>query len=117
MIRGARENNLRDIDVTIPLGVFTCITGVCGSGKSSLIHEILYKKLYAVLHDHRVLPGKHRALEGVEYVSDIIHIDQSPIGRTPRSNPATYIGFYDNIRSLFAADGRGPGTRLYRLAL
>ena len=102
VIRGARENNLRDIDVTLPLGLFICITGVSGSGKSSLIHEILYKKLYSVLHDHRVLPGKHRAMEGVEYVSDIIHIDQSPIGRSPRSNPATYIGFYDNIRSLFA---------------
>jgi excinuclease ABC subunit A len=102
VIRGARENNLCDIDVTIPLGVFTCITGVSGSGKSSLIHEILYKKLYSLFHDHRVLPGKHRALEGTEYVSDIIHIDQSPIGRTPRSNPATYIGFYDNIRNLFA---------------
>ncbi len=115
VIRGARENNLHDIDVTIPLGVFTCITGVSGSGKSSLIHEILYKKLYSVLHDSRVLPGKHRALEGVEYVSDIIHIDQSPIGRTPRSNPATYIGFYDNIRNLFAATDESQ-ARGYRAA-
>jgi excinuclease ABC subunit A len=82
--------------------VFTCITGVSGSGKSSLIHSILYKKLQQVLHDSRILPGKHRALEGVELISDIIHIDQSPIGRTPRSNPATYTGFYDNIRLLFA---------------
>lgn len=103
VVRGAYENNLRDIDVTIPLGLFTCITGVSGSGKSSLVHEILYKKLFAVLHDSRVLPGKHRALEGVEYISDVVHIDQSPIGRSPRSNPATYIGFYDNIRYLFAA--------------
>jgi excinuclease ABC subunit A len=101
-IRGARENNLRDIDVTIPLGTFTCITGVSGSGKSSLIHEILYKKLYAIFHDSRVLPGAHRGIEGVEHISDIVHIDQSPIGRSPRSNPATYIGVYDGIRRLFA---------------
>jgi excinuclease ABC subunit A len=118
VIRGARENNLRDIDVTIPLGVFTCITGVSGSGKSSLIHEILYKKLYAVFHDHRVLPGKHRALEGVECVSDVIHIDQSPIGRTPRSNPATYIGVYDAIRRLFAgtADAQARGYTVSRFS-
>jgi excinuclease ABC subunit A len=108
VIRGAQENNLRDIDVTLPLGVFTCITGVSGSGKSSLIHEILYKKLYALFHDSRVLPGKHRAIEGVDYLSDIIHIDQSAIGRTPRSNPATYIGVYDSIRRLFAET---PGAR------
>ncbi|MGD9100452.1 MAG: excinuclease ABC subunit UvrA, partial [Anaerolineae bacterium] len=101
-ICGARENNLRDIDVTIPLGVFTCVTGVSGSGKSSLIHEILYKKLYSVFHDSRVLPGAHRDVEGLEHVSDIIHIDQSPIGRTPRSNPATYVGVYDSVRRLFA---------------
>jgi len=103
VIRGARENNLRDLDVTFPLGLFICVTGVSGSGKSSLIHEILYKKLYATLHDHRILPGKHRALEGTETITDIIDIDQSPIGRTPRSNPATYIGVYDAIRKLFAA--------------
>jgi len=102
VIRGARENNLRDLDVTIPLGVFTCVTGVSGSGKSSLIHEILYKALYATLHDSRVLPGDHRAVEGIDYVSDVINIDQSPIGRTPRSNPATYIGVYTAIRRLFA---------------
>jgi excinuclease ABC subunit A len=99
---GAQENNLKNIDVTIPLGLMTCITGVSGSGKSSLIHEILYKKLYSVFYDSRVLPGKHRAIEGVEYLSDLVHIDQSPIGRTPRSNPATYIGIYDSVRRLFA---------------
>ncbi len=86
----------------IPLGVFLCITGVSGSGKSTLINDILYKKLVSVLHDSRVLSGKHDALDGVENVSDVIAIDQTPIGRTPRSNPATYIGFYDDIRSLFA---------------
>jgi len=102
IIRGAHENNLRDIDVTIPLGLFICITGVSGSGKSSLIHEILYKRLYAIFHDSRVLPGKHRAIEGIEQVSDVILIDQSPIGRSPRSNPVTYIGVYDRIRRLFA---------------
>jgi excinuclease ABC subunit A len=118
VVRGARENNLRDIDVTFPLGLFTCITGVSGSGKSSLIHEILYKKLYQVLHDGRTLTGKHRAVEGIEYVSDVIHIDQSPIGRSPRSNPATYIGFYDNIRNLFAQtpEARERGYRAGRFS-
>jgi excinuclease ABC subunit A len=103
VIRGAQENNLRDIDVTIPLNVFVCITGVSGSGKSSLVHEILYKKLHALFHDSRTLSGRHRAIEGVEALSDIIHIDQSPIGRSPRSSPATYVGVYDAIRKLFAA--------------
>jgi excinuclease ABC subunit A len=102
IIRGARQNNLCDIDVTIPLGVFTCVTGVSGSGKSSLIHDILYKKLFSIFHDSRVLPGNHRTIEGIEHISDVIHIDQSPIGRSPRSNPATYIGVYDAIRRLFA---------------
>ncbi|MBN1580754.1 MAG: excinuclease ABC subunit UvrA [Anaerolineae bacterium] len=102
VVRGAQQNNLRGIDVTIPLGVFTCVTGVSGSGKSSLVHEILYKKLYSIFHDSRVLPGRHEAIEGIEYISDVIHIDQSPIGRSPRSNPATYIGIYDAIRRLFA---------------
>ena len=102
LIREAAENNLRQIDVELPLGIFTCITGVSGSGKSSLIHEILYKKLYAIFHDSRVLVGKHAAIEGVEHLSDIIHIDQTAIGRTPRSNPATYIGVYDAVRKLFA---------------
>ncbi len=103
IIRGARENNLRDINVEIPLGLFICITGASGSGKSTLINEILYKKLYSIFHDSRVLSGSHDNLEGYEYISDVINIDQSPIGRSPRSNPATYIGFYDNIRKLFAS--------------
>ncbi|MFL7808260.1 MAG: excinuclease ABC subunit UvrA, partial [Anaerolineae bacterium] len=102
VVRGAQENNLRDIDVTFPLGVLTCITGVSGAGKSSLIHEILYKGLHAVFHDNRTLPGKHRRIEGIEHVSDVIHIDQAPIGRSPRSTPVTYIGVYDRIRRLFA---------------
>ncbi len=102
-ITGARENNLRNIDVDIPLGVFICITGASGSGKSTLVNEILYKKLYALYHDSRTLYGTHDELEGHEHISDVISIDQSPIGRSPRSNPATYIGFYDNIRKLFAS--------------
>ncbi|MGH2351528.1 MAG: excinuclease ABC subunit UvrA, partial [Chloroflexota bacterium] len=103
LIRGARENNLKDIDVTIPLGLFVCVTGVSGSGKSTLINEILYKKLYSVFHDSRVLPGAHAAVDGIEHLRDVINIDQSPIGRMPTSNPATYIGVYDAIRHLFAA--------------
>ncbi len=101
-ITGARENNLKNIDVEIPLGVFTCLTGASGSGKSTLIHEILFKKLYNIYHDSRVMSGEHDDLTGHEHLGDIINIDQSPIGRSPRSNPATYIGFYDNIRKLFA---------------
>src|SRR5262245_34435894 len=100
--RGARQNNLKNIDVAIPLGQFVCVTGASGSGKSSLIHEIVHKKLVSLLHDSRVLAGDHDALEGAEYVSDVIDIDQSPIGRSSRSNPATYIGVYDAIRTLFA---------------
>lgn len=102
VIQGARENNLKNLDVVIPLGQFVCVTGASGSGKSSLVHEILFKKLYNVLHDSRVLSGDHDALLGHEWVDDVINIDQSAIGRSPRSNPATYIGFYDNIRKLFA---------------
>ncbi len=101
-IVGARENNLKNLNVEIPLGLFVCVTGASGSGKSSLINEILYKQLYSVFHDNRVLPGRHDRIEGLEQLTDVINIDQSPIGRTPRSNPATYIGFYDDIRRLFA---------------
>ena len=100
---GARHNNLNNIDVKIPLGQLVCVTGASGSGKSSLVHEIIYKRLYSILHDSRVLAGEHDEFLGHEHVDDVISIDQSPIGRSPRSNPATYIGFYDNIRNLFAA--------------
>ena len=102
-ITGARENNLRSIDVDIPIGMFICITGASGSGKSTLINEILYKRLHAIYHDSRTLYGAHDELQGHEHVNDVISIDQSPIGRSARSNPATYIKFYDNIRKLFAS--------------
>lgn len=102
LIRGARENNLKDLNVAIPLGQLVCVTGASGSGKSSLVHEILFKKLYNLLHDSRVLSGDHDELIGHDMIDDVINVDQSPIGRSPRSNPATYIGFYDNIRNLFA---------------
>ena len=101
-VKGARENNLADIDVKIPLGVLTCITGVSGSGKSSLINEILYKKLACVLNHARIKPGAHKKILGLNQLDKIIDIDQSPIGRTPRSNPATYTGVFDQIRELFA---------------
>ncbi len=102
VVRGAQQNNLKQIDVAIPLGLFVCITGVSGSGKSTLVNDILYKKLHAIFHNSRVLSGAHAAIEGVELIRDVINIDQSPIGRTPTSNPATYIGIYDTIRQLFA---------------
>ncbi len=102
VVRGARQNNLKNIDVEIPLEQFVCVTGASGSGKSSLIHEIVQKRLYSLLHDSRVLAGDHDELTGSEHISDVIDIDQSPIGRSSRSNPATYIGFYDAIRTLFA---------------
>jgi len=102
-ITGARENNLRSIDVDIPIGMFICITGASGSGKSTLINEILYKRLHAIYHDSRTLYGAHDELQGHEHVNNVISIDQSPIGRSARSNPATYIKFYDNIRKLFAS--------------
>ena len=103
VVRGARENNLKAIDVEIPLELFVCMTGVSGSGKSTLINEILYKKLYSVFHDSRVLSGAHDSVEGIEHLRDVINIDQTPIGRTPTSNPATYIGVYDSIRQIFAS--------------
>ena len=102
-IVGAQENNLKNIDVKIPLGVMTCVTGVSGSGKSSLVNEILYKYLAKRLNRARTIPGKHKKIEGVEQLDKVIDIDQSPIGRTPRSNPATYTGVFDQIRDLFAA--------------
>jgi len=101
-ILGARENNLKDIDVDIPLGVFTCVTGVSGSGKSTLVNEILYKKLANKLNHAKTKAGQHRDMLGLEHLDKVINIDQSPIGRTPRSNPATYTGVFDLIRSLFA---------------
>jgi len=114
-VRGAAENNLQDLDVTFPLGTFTCVTGVSGSGKSSLVNEILFKRLGADLNRMKVRAGKHREIEGEEYLDKVIAIDQSPIGRTPRSNPATYTGLFGDIRELFAstpdakARGYGPG--------
>jgi len=102
VVRGARQNNLRNIDVTIPLEQFVCVTGASGSGKSSLIHDIVHKKLVSLFHDSRVFAGDHDSLSGSEHLSDVIDVDQSPIGRSSRSNPATYIGFYDAIRALFA---------------
>ncbi|MBQ6359856.1 MAG: excinuclease ABC subunit UvrA [Lachnospiraceae bacterium] len=103
MIRGAEQNNLKKVDVQIPTGVFTCVTGVSGSGKSSLINEILYKAAARMLNRARTIPGKHRIIEGMEQLDKVINIDQSPIGRTPRSNPATYTGVFDLIRELFAS--------------
>ena len=114
-VRGASENNLKNVDVSIPLGTFTCVTGVSGSGKSSLVNEILYKRLAADLNRAKTRPGAHKALEGEEFLDKVINIDQSPIGRTPRSNPATYTGLFNDIRELFAstpdakARGYGPG--------
>jgi excinuclease ABC subunit A len=103
VVRGARENNLRNIDVTVPLGRMVAITGASGSGKSTLINEIIYKALWKRLVDTRTLPGDHDAVDGMEHVNKVVNIDQQPIGRNSRSNPATYIGFYDNIRDLFTA--------------
>ena len=103
VIRGAAENNLRGIDVEIPLGTFTCVTGVSGSGKSSLVNEILYKRLGADLNRMKCRPGKHKGMDGEEFLDKVVGIDQSPIGRTPRSNPATYTGVFNDIRELFAS--------------
>ena len=117
-IKGAAENNLKHIDVDIPLGVMTCITGVSGSGKSSLINEILYKRLARDLNRARVIPGKHDDIFGIEQLDKVIDIDQSPIGRTPRSNPATYTGVFDQIRDLFAstADAKAKGYKKGRFS-
>ncbi|MGF6989418.1 excinuclease ABC subunit A [Lachnospiraceae bacterium PF1-21] len=117
-IKGAKQNNLKNIDVSIPLGVMTCVTGVSGSGKSSLINEILYKTLARDLNHARTIPGKHRSIEGVEQLDKVINIDQSPIGRTPRSNPATYTGVFDLIRDLFAAtpDAKAKGYKKGRFS-
>ncbi|SFC18347.1 excinuclease ABC subunit A [Butyrivibrio sp. YAB3001] len=115
---GAKENNLKDIDVEIPLGVMTIVTGVSGSGKSSLVNEILYKRLAKELNRARCIPGKHKAIEGLEQVDKVIAIDQSPIGRTPRSNPATYTGVFDMIRDLFAGtpDAKARGYKKGRFS-
>ena len=117
-VRGAAENNLKDIEVEIPLGVMTCVTGVSGSGKSSLVNEILYKSLAKKLNRARTIPGKHKGIEGVEQLDKVINIDQSPIGRTPRSNPATYTGVFDMIRDLFAAttDAKAKGYKKGRFS-
>ena len=117
-IKGARENNLKNIDVKIPLGIMTCITGVSGSGKSSLTNEILYKHLARDLNRARVIPGKHDDILGLDQLDKVIDIDQSPIGRTPRSNPATYTGVFDMIRDLFAAtpDAKARGYKKGRFS-
>ena len=117
-VRSAEENNLKKIDVKFPLGVFTCVTGVSGSGKSSLVNEILYKHLARDLNRARCIPGKHAAIDGIEQLDKVIAIDQSPIGRTPRSNPATYTGVFDMIRDLFAStsDAKAKGYKKGRFS-
>ena len=115
---GAKEHNLKNINVAFPLGVMTCVTGVSGSGKSSLVNEILYKRLARDLNHARLIPGEHRGIEGEELLDKVIDIDQSPIGRTPRSNPATYTGVFDQIRDLFAAtqDAKAKGYKKGRFS-
>ena len=117
-VKGAQENHLKNIDVKFPLGVLTCVTGVSGSGKSSLVNEILYKSLAKQLNRARTIPGKHKCIEGMEQLDKVICIDQSPIGRTPRSNPATYTGVFDMIRDLFAAtsDAKAKGYKKGRFS-
>lgn len=115
VVRGATENNLRDVTVSLPLGTFVAVTGVSGSGKSTLINQILYRSLANRLNRARLVPGRHRSVKGTEHLDKVVHVDQSPIGRTPRSNPATYTGVWDNVRKLFAETneakvrGYGPG--------
>ena len=117
-VTGARENNLKDITVNIPTGVLTCVTGVSGSGKSSLVNEILYKRLARDLNRARTIPGKHKNITGIKKLDKVIDIDQSPIGRTPRSNPATYTGVFDMIRDLFAGtpDAKARGYKKGRFS-
>lgn len=117
-IRGAKENNLKNVSVDIPLGIMTCVTGVSGSGKSSLVNEILYKRLARDLNRARCIPGKHTDMTGIENLDKVIDIDQSPIGRTPRSNPATYTGVFDQVRDLFAttADAKAKGYKKGRFS-
>lgn len=117
-VKGATENNLKNIDVSFPLGVMTCVTGVSGSGKSSLVNEILYKRLARECNRARTIPGKHKNMIGIEQLDKVINIDQSPIGRTPRSNPATYTGVFDQIRDLFAAtqDAKAKGYKKGRFS-
>ena len=102
-IKGAKENNLKNVSVDVPLGLFVAITGVSGSGKSTLINDILYHSLMQKIYNSKVVPGRHKKIEGTEYIDKVINIDQSPIGRTPRSNPATYTGVFDHVRRLFAS--------------
>ena len=121
LVRGARENNLRDLDVELPLGCFVAVTGVSGSGKSTLINEILHKALMQKVYRSKVPPGLHTALEGVDGIDKVINIDQTPIGRTPRSNTATYTGVFDHVRKLFARTeesrirGYQPGLSLIHI--
>ncbi|HJC88888.1 MAG TPA: excinuclease ABC subunit UvrA, partial [Candidatus Eisenbergiella intestinigallinarum] len=117
-VKGAAENNLKNIDVRFPLGVMTCVTGVSGSGKSSLVNEILYKTLARDLNRARTIPGKNKGIEGIDQLDKVIDIDQSPIGRTPRSNPATYTGVFDMIRDLFAStpDAKARGYKKGRFS-
>ncbi|MCC2727559.1 ABC-ATPase UvrA, partial [Blautia sp. MSK22_86] len=115
---GAKEHNLKNINVNFPRGVMTCVTGVSGSGKSSLVNEILYKRLARDLNRARTIPGAHKDIIGMEQLDKVIDIDQSPIGRTPRSNPATYTGLFDQIRDLFAAtqDAKARGYKKGRFS-